>query len=183
MTSVPPSRILSEDDQEFMIDLYQKNYYQMTSICNRYISNPDERQDVIQAAMLSLIKKTDMLRTLDPCALIAYVHVTVRNTAVNFLRKKAMDKKLMERLDQLQSMDISDTDDMFLNLWYQMQFQLLWSQLPEKDAFLLAGRYIWGYSDSELAEQFHCKASSIRMMITRARRKAADLLNRQEYDD
>ena len=180
MASVPSSQILSEDDHEFIIGIYQKNYDQMTSICGRYISDPDERQDVIQAVMLNLIKKTDILRTLDYYALVAYIYVTVRNTAVSFLRKKTMEKKLMDRLDQLQPMDVPDIDEMFLTFWYRMQLRLLWSKLSKRDALLLEGRYIQGYSDLELAEKLHCKASSIRMMITRARRKAAELLRDQE---
>ena len=61
------------------------------------------------------------------------------------------------------------------------QLSLLWDKLPEEDQDLLYRKYIAEQTDDELAAIFHCKKDSIRMKLTRARRKAMKLLE-QEAD-
>lgn len=58
----------------------------------------------------------------------------------------------------------------------------VWAHLTEEEQTLLEGKYIIGYTDAELAGQLQCKVSSIRMKLTRARRRAISLLNEQERD-
>ena len=45
------------------------------------------------------------------------------------------------------------------------------------------GKYILAQSDKELAADFKCKPDSIRMKLTRARRKLLDIMKRSEEDD
>ena len=53
---------------------------------------------------------------------------------------------------------------------------------PQERA-LLEGKYILAQSDKELAADFKCKPDSIRMKLTRARRKLLDIMKRSEEDD
>lgn len=53
----------------------------------------------------------------------------------------------------------------------------VWGQLPEEDLILLEGKYILRCTDSELAEQLHCKPDSVRMKLTRVRRKVFRMMN------
>ncbi|OUN10095.1 hypothetical protein B5G42_11275 [Flavonifractor sp. An91] len=55
----------------------------------------------------------------------------------------------------------------------------VWDLLPEDDQLLLEGKYILGQEDTELADMLGCKASSIRMKLTRARRRAFQLMNEE----
>ena len=52
----------------------------------------------------------------------------------------------------------------------------VWPKLTDLDQMLLSGKYLLGYSDQELAELAGCKKDSVRMLLTRARRRAAALL-------
>ena len=52
----------------------------------------------------------------------------------------------------------------------------IWPLLPESDQILLEGKYLLGYTDTELADLLKCKVESIRMKLTRARRKALKLI-------
>ena len=58
----------------------------------------------------------------------------------------------------------------------------IWSSLPEEDRLLLEGKYILGYTDAELADMLGCKKSSVRMKLTRARRRAFQLMTEEEGD-
>ena len=59
----------------------------------------------------------------------------------------------------------------------------IWDLLPEEDLFLLEGRYILQYSDNELAEMIGCKASNLRMKLSRVRRKALMLMIERDGGD
>ena len=58
----------------------------------------------------------------------------------------------------------------------------IWGSLPEEDQLLLEGKYILGYKDAELADMLGCKKNSIRMKLTRARRRAFQLMTEEEGD-
>ena len=55
-------------------------------------------------------------------------------------------------------------------------FLKVWDTLPDDTRELLAGKYILRMSDAELAEEFGCSTDSIRMKLTRARRKALEMI-------
>lgn len=178
MTSPIFPQALFREGQDFILDLYEKQIQKMYSVCSRYITDTDGQEDVIQETWLGLIKNIDTLRTLDSYALNAYIHIAVRNTAITFLRKRSVDRKLIDQLNQLRFAENSiNSDELFQVTWYKEQLQTVWNQLSRNEILLLEGRYIQGYSDAELAAQLHCKASSIRMMMSRARHKATVLCN------
>ena len=52
----------------------------------------------------------------------------------------------------------------------------------KEDRLLLEGKYILGYTDAELADMLGCKKSSVRMKLTRARRRAFQLMTEEEGD-
>ena len=55
-------------------------------------------------------------------------------------------------------------------------FLKVWDTLPDDTRELLADKYILRMSDAELAEEFGCSPDSIRMKLTRARRKALEMI-------
>lgn len=55
----------------------------------------------------------------------------------------------------------------------------VWARLPERDQELLFRKYVFGESTTELANVFHCREDTIRMRLTRARRKAAKLIKEE----
>ena len=53
-------------------------------------------------------------------------------------------------------------------------------QLSEEERILLDGRYLLGLSDEEVAEMVRCKPSSVRMKLTRVRRKVFAMMKQRE---
>ena len=56
---------------------------------------------------------------------------------------------------------------------------MAWADVPESDRMLLEGRYLLEMSDAELARIFHCKPSSIRMKMSRARKNAFTVITKK----
>ena len=52
----------------------------------------------------------------------------------------------------------------------------IWGKLDERSRFALEARYILEKTDEEIAESLDIASSSVRMVLTRARRKAFDLM-------
>lgn len=67
-------------------------------------------------------------------------------------------------------------DNLVLLSEQREQLWKIWRLLPREDRYLLEGKYILGYSDQQLAASLSCKPNSIRMKLTRARRRAMKLL-------
>lgn len=160
--------------QDFLLQLYQSHERLMYAIVKNCVKDPYIREDVVQESILKLAQKVDLLRTLDKPALSAYVSVATRNTAYSYLRKRSMEDTILLPWT-LDTQDIPTREpsmDETLVLKEEIQyFMRVWKFLPEEDRFLLEGKYILQYNDQDLAKTLGCKPGSIRMKLTRLRRK------------
>ena len=57
-----------------------------------------------------------------------------------------------------------------------------WSRLDDGARDLLAGKYILEKSDDEIAEELGCASGSVRMKLTRARRRLLETMKEEEAD-
>ena len=88
------------------------------------------------------------------------------------------DEEVLRQVDrEFQDMSM---EDLLLFKARISQLKEIWHELPEEDQLLLEGKYIWELSDKELAEDHGCKPDSIRMKLTRARRRALQHLSEKE---
>ena len=71
--------------------------------------------------------------------------------------------------------------EMFFQEEKYNELEAILDLLSETDNLILTGKYFLDYSDAELAAFIGCKPSSIRMMLTRARRNALNLIKERGY--
>lgn len=165
-------------DQDF-IDKFSRNYERlMFFTVKKYTSNLSDQEDIVQDALLKLMNKISVIRPL-PCYILAgYVVSTIRNTAINYLKRQGREQSRCGSLEDETSVeDESPSMDQLLILAEQRERLLeRWNDLPERDRVLLEGKYIFDCTDEELAARLNCKASNIRMRLSRARRRALKLL-------
>lgn len=167
------------DAQAFILQVYQSHERLMYAIIKKHLSDPYAQEDIMQEAVLKLIPKADLLRTLDQPALSAYVAVATRNTMYSYLRKRAAEESLLlPWTPDLESLPQQEpTADERLILQEETRYFLqVWKELPSEDRFLLEGKYILQQSDQDLAPALDCKPSSVRMKLTRVRRKVLKLI-------
>lgn len=171
------------EDQAFLLDVYERYKRLMYSILKEYLASEQEREDLIQDCMVKLIKKVSTLRGLNECALTAYIALVVKNTAINYLERQGIRSKHYTECDpdEADTVEIAMSPEELLLLSERTEdFYLDFAKLPENDRRLLAGKYILELNDTELGEVFHCKPASIRMKLTRAKRKACALFEKGE---
>lgn len=175
---------LDDDDRAFMLDLY-KNYYNLARKTIYSITHNNENiEDLIDDAFVKLIEKIPKIRTLDCCRTTSYVVYTFRSVAINYLKHNNVEKK---HIYYSENMDLTEDlydleDDTEERLVQQEELELLniaFSKLPQSQKDLLYYKYILEMSDKDIAEILGIAPASVRQYLTRARRKAKKLIEKE----
>lgn len=175
---------LEEDGRAFVLDLY-KNYYSLArKIIFSVTHDNKDIEDLINDAFIKLIEKISLIRTFDSCKTTTYVVYTVRSVSINYIKHKKVEKKHMFYSDDV---DIADElfkfeDDSSYKLVRQEELDLLSdaiSKLPQRKKDLLYFKYVLEMKDEEIAEIFEIAPNSVRQYLTRARRDAKKLIQRE----
>lgn len=165
------------EEHQFMEQLYKSYEHLMYATAIKYTSNRQIAEDVVQDSVERLICRVKTLIPMERCILAGYVVSTVKNVSINYLKAAQTKKRsynVEDNLDEICSKDLPLDELMALSEQTDCLLKI-WPSLSADDQLLLEGKYILGYSDVELANQVHCKASSIRMKLTRARKRALKL--------
>ena len=155
------------DDREFMTQLYLTYERLMYATARKMLADPEAVKDIVQESVLRLIPKIHILKQQDRCIVASYVVSAVRNTAINYMRKRSRTDGRCGSLEERELILLMERKERLTHIW---------SYLPEGDRALLEGKYILGYSDTELADFLGCKKESVRMKLTSARRRALQLM-------
>ena len=164
----------------FMEDLYRRHERLMYYIAGKYTANAQRREDIVQTAVVSLLRKEATLRRLPPYAQINYIAAAVRNTAVNAIKRNQTEAAHHVPLDDISEdcchAHISGAEVIYLEKERQEELLAIFREMREEEQQLLMGKYLMDLSDAELAQTLGCKPSSIRMKLTRVRRVFAEKL-------
>lgn len=173
-------------DREFILKTYSEYERLMYATAKKYIHSKSDCQDIVQDSVEKLLKNIHRLRVLPRCNLASYIVTTVRNTAINHLRKENRQQENLLAEDEIES----SVDDFVENMYYKneqtLQLKIILLELSHEDRIILEYKYFLDYSDEELAQMFNINSSSIRMRLTRARRRALTKLNEKgvmTYDE
>ena len=170
-------------DREFMDQMYMEFERLMFFTARQYTSKAEIAEDIVQESLVRLYEKVRTMKPMKHVVLAAYIRATVRNTAINVLRKMNREKDYAAdaETDAFAQADQEWVLNTMMDLsGYRVLLSKIWPRLPEDDRLLLEGKYILGYSDQELAEEIGCQANSIRVKLTRARRRALAIIQEQE---
>ena len=163
-----------------MEDLYLRHERLMYFIAGKYTANAQKREDIVQTAVVSLLRKEATLRRLPPYAQINYIAAAVRNTAINALKReqKELDRciSLEDLTETFPTQFMPSAEAITLEKELQKDLLAVFQEMKEDEQQLLRGKYLMDLSDAELAQTLGCKPSSIRMKLTRVRRVFAEKL-------
>ena len=178
------SEIENETDQKFMINLYENHGDLMFKISRKSIFEEDFVEDVVQESLLKLYRNISTIKQLERCKLEAYIVFTVKHTAYNHNRKMKLDKQHLTFDDDdslislLRTSDRCLEDDL-LKKEKRLRMKAILKKLPEKDQDIIIRKYYLQQNDAEIAEAHGLKASSVRMRLTRIRRRFFDTMSEE----
>ena len=171
----------TQSDRAFMLELYQQFFRLMFSTARKCHLKQDECEEVVQESLVKLIQKVSLIREMPKPVLASYIVSTTRNTAYDYTGRQTKQNAYAGSLDDesfsacLES-DSPPLDNQMEASEQKAQLAAVLDAISRDDRILLEGRYILQYSDEVLSRMLHCKTSSIRMKLTRARRGASKLL-------
>ncbi len=175
---------LNKNEPDFMASVYSTYERMMFYIASQFFSDLFQQEEIVQSALVRLLKMESTLRGLSQAAKTSYIASTIRNTAINRLKKESREKALYISIDTLPQDDanlqIPPIDLQLLEAERRHDLLLAFSSLSEDDQYLLTGKYVLGLSDDELSCQLQCKPGSIRMKMTRARRRLLGAVKKRE---
>ena len=183
MLSMICAVVTESDDQAFMIQFYERYKNLMFYTAKTVCQDRDAWEDIMQESILRLIPRLDQLRAMEEKARTSYVVVTVRNTAYTHLRQTAREKARLVSWEDVQREPEVDMDDAVERLIREEEtadLAAVWPMLSPRDRFLLESRYYLEDSDEQIAKQLGCSKSSVRTMVSRARKRALALMMDKE---
>ena len=164
----------SPADRQFMMDFYEAQKAFLYHTARKFSDHQPDCEDIVQDAVLRLMRHIPTLRRLTPNQTAAYLFLTVRSAYNDRIR--ANQEPSMEE-------DPRELPDDSVQFAYDAKWdtQILKEGLSQKDWNLLEAKYILGYSDAEIARMLDCVPDSVRTLLRRARNRAkAVLQNRKE---
>lgn len=175
------SAIENEGEREFMEMLYTANYGAMYQKALSYLHNHHEAEDVVEAVMLKLIDRADLLRGCKRASLRSYLLACVRNAAINRLRRAKKRYSFADVEDKLNALPDEGAVDACLLREAQVQAMICaLEQLPDREREMLQMKYYDGLSDAEIARILAIGPNSVRTLIDRARKRVRKILTEVE---
>lgn len=176
------------DDRAFMQEVYQQNERLMYAIALKYASNTQDCEDIVHDTVERLCKNIIKIKGLRNSALRAYVVYAVRNTAINFRKHQAT---INRHIQQLSDDDLSSEYDQPESIIERIEdlqekrtsLTKVWTQLTDAEQELLYRKYVLDQTTEELSGIFQCSRDSIRMRLSRARRKSLRLMKGEGTND
>lgn len=169
--------IENADDQTFICRLYEEYEQLMFWTAVKYLNNIEDRKDAVQDAIIALIRNLETIKRLKDSYLRTYIVYTVESRSINLVKRKNIELRLFDDLDSVPAgTSVDMIEDSLLQMTMRHTISDIWTKLSTQDKILLESKYILGYNDNEIGEMLGCKASSVRMYLTRARRKAMELI-------
>lgn len=169
--------IENADDQTFICRLYEEYEQLMFWTAAKYLNNIEDRKDAVQDAIIALIRNLETIKRLKDSYLRTYIVYTVESRSINLVKRKNIELRLFDDLDSVPvGTSVDMIEDSLLQMTMRHTISDIWTKLSTQDKILLESKYILGYNDNGIGEMLGCKASSVRMYLTRARRKAMELI-------
>lgn len=159
------------EDQAYFQEFYRQYRRFLYYCAGQLTADRHLQEDLVQETLLRLLRCIPTLRELNAARTASYLHTAVKNVYIDHCRRTAQSLPLEDgKLEVLGAR--SDPGD-YTAKW---DAQILRSRLSGREWFLLEARYISGSSDEEIAETLGCTADSVRSLLSRARRRAKQLL-------
>lgn len=181
---IPPSE---PNSQETVEELYLKYKRLMFATAGKFTANIEDQEDIVQAVLERLVKMFSDNRASACCISAGYIVSMVRSIAIDFLRKQSQEAQHYINVENEQLAEMAKTtetvEDLLLPSDSADRLWAIWPELSCEDQIILEGRYILNQTDQELANILKCKPSSIRMKLTRARRRAIKLLSERRANE
>ena len=167
--------IENEDDRAFMENVYLQYHRLMYAQALRILRQSQAAEDAVSDSLLKLMKKISLLRTFECNKLRAYVVITVRHTAISHLNRLRRERLPGDvTLEEIAGGD--RVDNRLLEEAGIEGVKEAIRALPPREKDLMLMKYFREMTEQEIADETGLKPVSVRVHLSRARKRLARLL-------
>ena len=159
--------------QEFITQIYKKYDRLMLFTAKKYLMDIQECEDAVQESLLKLMSRIELLRTLEEPVLTSYVVTTVRNTAINILRRQKRDAQNITSFTESVEESIIEPDsiiDIIMDREAKRSLREAIDELEPNERLLLEGKYFLGRKSQHI---FAKKIKKFQTQAAKAMEKTA----------
>lgn len=173
------------ENYTYTADLYRKYKALLFQKAGLYTSDPCAKEDIVQNAVLRLMRRENHLRVLEPTALVTYMALTVRSAALNYLKAEQRHSSLPLPEDERQEQQLMGgsfqptLEEQLLAGCRDEEVRSALGRLSERDRAVLLGKYFLEQNDRELSEQLGITEGAVRTLLSRARGRAMKELTKE----
>ena len=171
-----PKLFRSGKEDHFAEQIFREYRYLMFSTAMRVTKNAHDAEDIVSESCEKMIKNADEMKRLSGYKLPRYIVSVVRNTAIDYVRKRNRQNGYYFLTDDENSYadvpnDCMNVEADLLHAENITTLKQALAQLDEKDFEILRMKYYLELSDREIAEKLGIQPASVRMGLSRARKK------------
>jgi len=176
--------LADDSDKVFMLNLYKDYYSLVRKIVYNITHDAENIEDLINDTFLKLLAKISLLRTFESCKTATYVVYTSRSVAINYIKHRDVvnkhvyyggEKDLREALVVLEE----TIEERIIHQDEIKEMGNIILRLPQKQRELLYFKYFLEMDNVQLAEILGIAQASVREYLTRARRNAKKLMDKE----
>ncbi len=178
------SAIESPEDRDLMTVFYEKHNGLMYHEARKHLDIAEDVEDIVYEALVRIIDKMDVFRTLQPWQRVQYALTTVKNLSYLLLRRKNHFEFIsFDAIDfDLFADETASTESVVQRDLLNEGVRKIWNALELEDKIFLEQKYVLYWEDAEIAELLQIKPESVRMKLTRAKRNVMKELQKQGFD-
>lgn len=169
------------EDKEFFQNFYEeyKRYIYYT-VC-KFVSDPVEREDMVQDVTLRLLNNVGTLKNLNRYTAMKYILLTIKTVYIDKERQKEKNNLVYLNEQELESILIEQyiARDLDHEIDVNMAVAKLKEELPQRDWLVLEGKYLLELSQEEISNLIGVAPDSVRMVLHRAKEKARSILKQE----
>lgn len=174
-------RTATAAEAEWLTQLYEEYSRPMWKYAYKILQDPQLADDVVQSTFQKIIEKIDVLRALDCNKRKAYIVIMVRNLAYTLCRqrKRTGCAELDPLLECLADTEETPEETVVRFCDYET-VQKARDSLHPAYRDLLTMKYVYQYSDEEIARILDIKPASVRVVQHRALKALRKRLEEQQ---
>ena len=174
--------IENENDREYMTSLYCQYEKLMFSTIRKCTNDSWLVDDIMQNTLEKLMRKISLLKTLSRDRLVSYIISSCKNNAYIILRYEESHHTIDYFDTDYKKDSIENYSKVEAKILHEEELSYLiriWPLLAPRTQYILRAKYILEKSSAEIAHELKIKPDSVRMALTRARKEAYSLIEKE----
>ena len=158
-------RFIKGDHTAFEL-LFRFYYPGMVIFTSNIVLNNEDAEEIVQDFFVKLWSKRNLIN--DTSSLKNYLFTSVKNRAVNFLKKQQLNRKVTDKLEEMVSTDQLYNPDLFILSELQTKINNACGKLQPRTREIFSLSRLKGLSNDQIADQLNISKRTVETQISKA---------------